>query len=181
MFSFLQKNIVICLLIVFLIVSITGCKPSVSPTGHVFLTKIRGDISALASDITTTMHTQDTSNAVEIICEWVKKTSVLTNQYLAIGLLDSSGTDFFSYDLITSMGEISKRTGNYSNYKAMQPLIKGNKFSTGTIQWEGMPYGIVCRVVESGKTNCGIVILFISIESIQNADITIDQFSNNVL
>ena len=182
MFSSLQKNIVFYLFIGFLIIGVSACKPKVSPTGRDFLTRISSDISVLATDITATMHTQDTSNAVEVICEWVEKTSALTNEYLAIGLLDSSGFDFFSYDLILGTGLVSEgKKGDYSDYKAMKPLLKGNKFSTGTIYWEGMPYGIVCRVVESGKTNSGVVILFISHESIQNADITIDQFSNNLL
>ena len=182
MFSSLQKNIVLYLFIGFLIIGVTACKPKVSPTGRDFLSKVSRDISALVTDITTTMHTKDTSNAVEVICKWVENTSVSTNQYLAIGLLDSSGTDFFTYDLITGTGFVSEaKAGNYSNYKAMKPLLKGNKFSTGTVHWEGIPYGIVCRVVESGKTNSGVVILFLSPESIKNADITIDQFAKNLL
>ena len=182
MFSSLQKNIVLYLFIGFLILGVTACKPKVSPTGRDFLSKVSSDISVLATDISATMHTQDTSNAVEVICEWVGKTSLSTNEYLAVGLLDSSGTDFFSYDLIKCTGFVSEgKAGDYSGYKAMKPLLKGNKFSTGTVHWEGIQYGIVCRVVESGKTNSGVVILFLSPESIQDADITIDQFSNNVL
>ena len=182
MFSSLQKQIVFYSFIGFLFIGVSACKPKVSPTGRVFLSKVSSDISALVTDIADTMITKDTSNAVEVICEWIEKTSVSTNEYLAIGLLDSSGTDFFSYDLIMGTGLVSEgKSGDYSNYKAMKPLLKGNKFSTGTIHWEGNPYGIVCRVVESGKTNSGVVILFLSPESIKNADITIDQFSNNLL
>jgi len=182
MFSSLQKNIVLCLFIGFLILGFSACKPKISPAGRDFLSKVSSDISVLATDITSTMHTQNTSNAVEVICEWVGKTSLSTNEYLAVGLLDSSGTDFFSYDLIECTAFVSEgNSGDYSDYKAMKPLLKGNKFSTGTVYWEGIPYGIVCRVVDSGKTNSGVVILFLSPESIQNADITINQFSNNVL
>ncbi|RLG30216.1 hypothetical protein DRO03_05050 [Methanosarcinales archaeon] len=181
MFTSLQKNIVLYLFTTFLIVEITGCKPSVNPSGRAFLSKVSRDISTLATELAPVIPTKDTSNATEIICKWVQSTPVSTNQYLAIGLLDSSGSDFFSYDLVKRIGEISEKTGDYSDYKAMQPLLKGHKFSTGTIHWGGMPYGIVCRVVDSGKTNSGVVILFLSPESIKNADITIDQFSNNVL
>jgi hypothetical protein len=182
MTSLLQKNIVLYLFIVFLIAGFTGCKPKISPKGHIFLKKISSDISALAKNVEHTIHTGNTSNAVEVICEWAKNTSIPTNQYLAIGLLNSSGTDFFSYDLSTGKGLISgDEKGDYSNYKAMQPLLKGHKFSTGTVFWEGMPYGVVCRVIEAGETNCGVVVLFLSIDTIKDSGITVDQFENNVL
>ena len=181
MTSLLQKNIVLYLFIVSLIVGITGCKPRVSPKGHVFLDKVSRDINVLATNIKQTIFTKNASNAVEVIHEWVKNTPVSTNQYLAIGLLDSAGTDFFSYDLVKQMGEVSKEKGDYSNYKAMQPLLKGNKFSTGIIHWESIPYGIVCRAIEAGGTNCCVVVLFISPEAIKDADITIKQFSDNLL
>ena len=181
MASFLPKNILLCLFISFLIAGITGCKPRISHKGRTFLKKISGDISALATNIEHTMHTKNTSNAVEIIYEWAKHTSIPTNQYLAVGLLNSSGTDFFSYDFTTGKGLISEdEEGDYSNYKAMQPLIKGKKISTGTVYWEGVPYGVVCRVVEAGGTNCGVVVLFLSADTIKNVGITVSQFSNNV-
>jgi len=182
MSSFLKKNIVLLLFIVFLIAGITGCKPKVSPVGRDFLTKVSRDISALAADIKTTMHTKDASNAVEVICNWAEKIAGPTNQYLAVALIDSTGTDYFSYDLIKCEGIVSEGdAGDYSKYKAMQPLIKGKTFATGIVHWESIPYGVVGRIVESGSTNCGVVVLFISTDSIKNSDITIDQFSNNVL
>ena len=170
------------LFIVFLLISATGCKPGITPKGRAFLKKVSKDVSALAVSIEPVMHTQNISNAVKVIQKWAKETPISTNQYLAIGLLDSTGTDYFSYDFITKEGIVSEdQEGNYSDYKAMKPLFKGHKFSTGTIYWEGIPYGVVCRVVESSGTNCGVAILFINIDTIKDVGITVDQFSNNVL
>jgi len=182
MTSFLKKNIVIYSFIVFLIAGITGCKPKISIKGHTFLKKISSDISGLAINVEPVMHTQNISNAIEVIREWAKDTSVSTNEYLAVGLLNSSGTDFFSYDFTTGEGSVSENEkGDYSHYKAMQPLIKGKKISSGTVYWKDIPYGVVCRVVETAKTNCGFVVLFLSFDTIRSAEFTVDQFSNNVL
>ncbi len=161
---------------------LAGCKPRIDPDGRAFLEKVRTDVSALADKIAHTMPQKDTTTVALILSEWSVAATVLSNQYLAVGLLDTKGTDYYVYDFVLGIGEgTAGEAGDYSSYRAMLPLLRGKRFSTGVVHWEGQAYGIVCCVAKLNDEKCGVVVLFLNGDRLRDARITFDQLRKNLL